>query len=305
MRRRTRESNKQKDFKEESDDDLDLLARLKLMEIPNNDDEDNVNQQTKKRRKTVVHGVKSWRCDRCQEVFYDTKLWQRHKAQKDCSFEPLATKTVKPKNPYKLRFHTCKYCQETFKTLKLLKVHKKTHKPSEIEEPEDEEPSYKFDELQDLYICAVCSAEFQEESEAKEHIMTHKEVIICQVCKENFKSYFDLGMHSIVHDPECKVKCPLCSYVSANPNPYSFKAHVNYVHLKKFPYYCKECGKGFKHFKTYQEHQNTHVGKKPYICIVCQKGFTYQKYLHVHQVRNHQVRLRQHSNFICSNRFWF
>ncbi|KAL1517645.1 hypothetical protein ABEB36_001383 [Hypothenemus hampei] len=143
--------------------------------------------------------------------------------------------------------------------------------------------------LQDLFVCLVCSAEFQEECEAKNHINTHKSTISCNNCEETFKNHFDLGVHSMKHDPDGKMRCPLCSYVSSNSNLYSFKAHMNFVHLKRFPFYCKECTKGFKHFKTFQEHQNTHAGKKPYICIVCSKGFTYQKYLHVHQVRNHQV----------------
>lgn len=154
----------------------------------------------------------------------------------------------------------------------------------------DEEPSYKFDSNQELFICDVCGAEFQTEPEAKKHVDIHKVVIQCPVCPLTFGTHSDLGLHSASHDPEGKIKCPFCPYVTANTGTYSFKAHLNYVHLKQFPFYCKECGKGFKHSKPFEEHRNLHQGKKPYVCVVCLKGFVYQKYLHVHQVRNHQVR---------------
>lgn len=229
-----------------------------------------------KNKQTVKKIRKNLRCKNCPEVFKNTKLWQEHNAVNKC----------KSKSP---NLNTCKYCKETFLTSKLLKNHRKIHKPNELLQVDRDEPDYKFDVCQDLYICNVCSAEFQDEIEVERHVQSHREVIFCLTCKKTFSSHYDLGIHSIAHDPDRKVKCPLCSYVSKNANPYSFKAHMNFVHLKKFPFYCKECGKGFKHFKTYHEHQNTHQGKKPYVCVVCEKGFAYQKYLQVHQVRSHQV----------------
>ncbi|XP_050311642.1 zinc finger protein 721-like [Anthonomus grandis grandis] len=272
-RRKTRSTNKNKYFKsEESDDELPLLSRLK-----------NLAEKPQKKLKG-----KQRRCPRCQETFDTAAEWQRHKWSEDCSFRPPQSPppAVKRRKPHSNRIHACKYCQEIFKTLKLLKEHKKVHKPEEM--CEEEEPFYKLDHIQDLYICSVCSAEYQEEDEAKEHILTHRQIIKCIACNMEFKEYFDLGVHNKqTHDQEGKFGCPLCTYASSNL--YSFKAHINYVHLKRFPFYCKECGKGFKHYKTYMEHQNLHIGKKPYVCIVCEKAFTYEKYLHVHQVRNHQV----------------
>ncbi|KAL1517644.1 hypothetical protein ABEB36_001382 [Hypothenemus hampei] len=96
-------------------------------------------------------------------------------------------------------------------------------------------------------------------------------------------------MHSIKHSKDKKFKCPLCNYVSRGSNPYNFKSHLTYMHLKKFPYYCQDCGKGFKQLKTIQDHCNLHKGQKPYKCIVCAKSFTCEKYLNSHQVRNHHV----------------
>ncbi|XP_030752766.1 zinc finger protein 791-like [Sitophilus oryzae] len=192
----------------------------------------------------------------------------------------------KPKD--KSHAWTCKYCKEIYKTQRELKVHRASHKPPP-QDQDAEEPSFIFDEIQDLYICSVCSAEFQEKMEVEDHITVHQERHNCSECEESFKNLFDLGIHSTQHDPEQKIHCPLCSYVCSNPNPYSFKSHLNYVHLKKFPFYCKICAQAFKHYKPFEEHQNTHTGTKPYECVVCQKKFTYRKYLQVHQVRNHQV----------------
>ncbi|KAH1003724.1 hypothetical protein HUJ04_003594 [Dendroctonus ponderosae] len=199
------------------------------------------NQNVKKIRKNLSRKKRL-------EVFMNAKHWQEHKSANKCKSKSTD-------------LNSCKYCKETFLTSKLLKNHRKTHKPNELLHVDRDEPDYKFDVCQDLYICNVCSAEFQDETEAKGHAQSHKEVIFCLVCKKTFSSHYDLGIHSITHDPE----------------------------RKKFPFYCQECGKGFKHLKTYHEHQNVHEGKKPYVCVVCEKGFAYQKYLQVHQVRSHQV----------------
>ncbi|XP_060520869.1 oocyte zinc finger protein XlCOF6-like [Cylas formicarius] len=233
------------------------------------------------RQKDSNHRSKlnDWNCSKCREVFPTKTLLRRHRTSCDGEFAPPKRKTSSKKNTW-----SCKICLEVFSTKKLLQVHKKTHVADTFDE---EVPSYRYDVLQELYICATCSAEFQDTKEAEDHIQLHVEKLTCKSCDAIFTSPYDLGIHSIKHDDQGKVQCPLCSYTSYNT--YSFKAHVNYVHLKKFPFYCATCGKGFKQYKVYQEHQNTHVGVKPFVCVVCSKAFCFHKYLIVHQVRNHQV----------------
>ncbi|XP_066254699.1 zinc finger protein ZFP2-like isoform X11 [Euwallacea similis] len=213
-------------------------------------------------------------CSLCQKHFRTQSSFQRHRA---CH---------QPTNNNKKQFFPCKYCNETFSSQAQLRNHRKTHKAEVF--PEDN-PSYKFDSDQELYICDLCSAEFQSLNEVQEHIKGHLPDYRCKECDLEFLSILDLGMHSMEHSEEKKIKCPLCKYVSKGSNIYSFKSHLNYMHFKKFPFYCSECGRGFKQFKLYQDHSNSHTGEKPYVCIVCSKGFSFEKYLVVHQIRNHDA----------------
>ncbi|XP_030752744.1 gastrula zinc finger protein XlCGF52.1-like [Sitophilus oryzae] len=176
----------------------------------------------------------------------------------------------------------CKKCAEVFKTMKLLLKHRKVHNEYQ------ENHSFKFDPVQDLFICTTCSAEFQLEEEVKSHIKNkHENEYKCKSCGEAFKTTYDIAYHSAVHDPDRIMTCPLCSYRS--PKKGSILIHINYKHLRKFSYTCAKCGKGFNDHLIFEEHENEHLGVKPFVCIVCEKSFTYTRYLYTHQVRTHRA----------------
>ncbi|KAL1517642.1 hypothetical protein ABEB36_001380 [Hypothenemus hampei] len=178
----------------------------------------------------------------------------------------------------------CKKCPEKFSTFSHLKAHRKIH--SNKEQPEDH--TYKFDGVQDLYICNTCSAEFQKEEEVKRHMKDlHDKEYSCNQCSKNFKTLYEMGVHASEHNPNGLVGCPLCQFKS--PKKGALLIHINYVHLKKFAHFCDKCGKGFNDHLIFKEHANEHLGIRPFECVVCEKSFTYTRYLYTHQVRTHRV----------------
>ncbi|CAH0546320.1 unnamed protein product [Brassicogethes aeneus] len=177
---------------------------------------------------------------------------------------------------------SCKKCLDEFSTLRALRAHRKIHVVQE-----SEEHTYKFDELQDLFICNTCCAEYQVKEEIEKHIKTHEEIYNCKVCEEKFKTAYSYATHVIIHSDDKTFKCPSCTYTTLKRT--GLLIHINYVHLKKFLYVCIKCGKGFNDAVLFKEHDNEHLGLRPFICIVCNKDFAYSRYLHTHQVRNHKV----------------
>lgn len=178
----------------------------------------------------------------------------------------------------------CKKCNTILLTKRSLLAHRKEVHPKNLD---FDEHTYKFDEMQELYVCNTCSAEYQNEEEIAMHVKKHEENFKCTICDQTFKRVYDFGTHNYIHDEEKMFRCPLCSYKS--PKRTGFLVHVNYVHLKKFMYMCDTCGKGFNDQVLFKEHDNEHLGIKPFSCIVCSKSFTYSRYLFTHQVRSHRV----------------
>jgi KRAB domain-containing zinc finger protein len=177
----------------------------------------------------------------------------------------------------------CKKCDQTFETLRLLRQHRKTHTVEDI----TEQHTYKFDEVQEIYICNTCSAEYQEREEIEKHIKTHEEMFECPVCQEKFQKAYNYGTHMAIHSDDKLFRCPQCSYKT--PKRTGLLIHINYVHLRKFYYVCTTCGKGFNDVVLFKEHDNEHQGVRPFVCVVCNKDFAYSRYLLTHQVRYHRV----------------
>lgn len=171
---------------------------------------------------------------------------------------------------------------EEFPTLRKLRAHRKMHKAND-----EEEHTYKFDHIQDLYICNTCSAEYQEKHEIEKHIKIHNENFECKICHEKFQKAYSYAVHIVTHTDDKTFRCPNCSYSTTKRT--GLLIHINYVHLRKFYYVCNTCGKGFNDIVLFKEHDNEHLGLRPFVCIVCNKDFAYSRYLHTHQVRNHRV----------------
>lgn len=190
----------------------------------------------------------------------------------------------KNKRPYDLnKKWPCKKCGQIFPTKRTLVSHRKAeHAAVDLDEH-----TYKFDEVQELYVCNTCSAEYQEQGEIEKHIKTHEENFQCTICNKKFKKAYDFGTHNATHSEDKLFRCPLCTYKT--PKRTGLLIHINYVHLKKFTYICETCGRGFNDVVLYKEHNNEHLGIRPFSCIVCTKTFTYSRYLLTHQIRSHRV----------------
>ncbi|NXR31053.1 ZSC30 protein, partial [Zosterops hypoxanthus] len=58
------------------------------------------------------------------------------------------------------------------------------------------------------------------------------------------------------------------------------------IHMDKRPFYCPDCGKGFKHNSSLVRHRRIHTGEKPYECPKCGKSFSKSSALTTHQWRH-------------------
>lgn len=128
---------------------------------------------------------------------------------------------------------------------------------------------------------------FANRKKAREHSFMHEEKFTCEVCNEVQYSAYRYSLHLNQHRGDGKYICPICEYVATRPH--SVANHINTIHLKKYLYCCKFCGKGYHDVVTYNEHEKLHVGTNSLICVVCQKEFSYTRYLTLHQTRAHRV----------------
>ncbi|KAI4471606.1 zinc finger protein [Holotrichia oblita] len=119
------------------------------------------------------------------------------------------------------------------------------------------------------------------------HVSVHEDKYTCEICSEVQESAYKYSVHLIEHIGDNKYTCPLCSYVTRRKS--SIALHINSIHLKRYPYYCKHCGKGYHDAVTYTAHEQMHVGDHSVTCIVCQRSFAYTRNLIHHQIRYHKV----------------
>lgn len=171
-----------------------------------------------------------------------------------------------------------------FETRKTLQAHKKEAHYLSFKE---HIYNYIYNKLTGTYSCKTCDHESYSSEEIEKHVLIHEEKHECVACKETFYSAYKYALHIKKHDESQPFRCPLCSYNSHRRT--SMSQHINMIHLKKYLYNCKYCGKGFCDVMTYKEHENIHLGAKPLICVVCLKSFTFTRNLIQHQVRFHKA----------------
>lgn len=193
----------------------------------------------------------------------------------------------------------CERCNLVFRNRKGLIEHRKYHSI-------DQDAAYKYDPVSELYTCYICSAEFQNTTEAEAHIQkNHEETFHCQQCQKKFSNAYYFCCHVQGHDPKRAFTCPLCPY--STPRRTCIMTHINRMHFHKFYYYCKTCGKGFNDSVFFNEHENEHLGVKPFVCVVCDKTFAFSRYLLFHQTRYHTVsiegQLQKNQCGICLRTF--
>ncbi|KAG2468659.1 ZN135 protein, partial [Polypterus senegalus] len=79
---------------------------------------------------------------------------------------------------------------------------------------------------------------------------------------------------------------PIAHHLSGHPQRFSsfgiLQRDVPVLANEK-RYFCKECGKSFRHAKAHKLHQRIHTGETPYCCTECGRNFRYSGDLRTHK----------------------
>lgn len=178
----------------------------------------------------------------------------------------------------------CKICLQFFPTRAVLRDHtRERHSASHFKHF----ANYSYNTQTQLYSCKMCTAEFNNRTMMWKHVLVHEQKFTCEICSEVQDSAYKFSLHLNKHSGDNNYKCPLCEYVTKITS--SMSTHINSVHLKRFPYYCKHCGKGYHDAVMCTDHELKHFGNHSVPCVVCQKSFGYTRNLIHHQISCHKV----------------
>ncbi|XP_069132934.1 zinc finger protein 37-like isoform X28 [Argopecten irradians] len=113
----------------------------------------------------------------------------------------------------------------------------------------------------------------------------------CPICNIPFKSKKRLANHILLHNG--RHRCTLCDIHFLSRD--RLKDHMLDVHGNQFFHFCFDCGKAFKSYSGFNDHNKTNHGTGAHKCDVCGKSFSCNSRLLVHK--------RSHSNerpFVCN-----
>nr|CAI5821107.1 unnamed protein product [Callosobruchus analis] len=135
--------------------------------------------------------------------------------------------------------------------------------------------------------------------------------------REAIPMAYDYGAHAHTHRADKMFPCPMCPYKTMRRT--SLMVHINYLHLKKFAYFCETCGKGFNDALLAKEHHNEHLGIKPFVCVVrshrvgiegqllpnqcfyCSKVFSKMETLEKHHKQRHLSTTPHEKKHLCDS----
>ncbi|KAI4471594.1 krab and zinc finger domain-containing [Holotrichia oblita] len=147
--------------------------------------------------------------------------------------------------------------------------------------------------------------EFTSRIRVQKHFLIHEEKFTCEVCGDVQQSAYRYALHLNQHAGDDKYSCPWCPYITKRKSAVAI--HINSVHLKSYPYYCKHCGKGYHDAVAYYDHEEMHIDNHFLTCVVCQKEFNCTKNLIQHQIRMHNVSTTdlklQNQCYICKKNY--
>uniref|UniRef100_A0A803T4S9 Uncharacterized protein n=1 Tax=Anolis carolinensis TaxID=28377 RepID=A0A803T4S9_ANOCA len=109
--------------------------------------------------------------------------------------------------------------------------------------------------------------ETQTKTEAKQTLMinSHKSTEFCVTPSQGERH---IGKKTLVRKKPFK-----CSECGKGFSQRSTLADHHRIHTGEKPYTCSECGKSFSRSRALADHERTHTGEKPYQCSVCGKSF--------------------------------
>uniref|UniRef100_A0A803THM2 Uncharacterized protein n=1 Tax=Anolis carolinensis TaxID=28377 RepID=A0A803THM2_ANOCA len=104
-------------------------------------------------------------------------------------------------------------------------------------------------------------------TEAKQTLMinSHKSTEFCVTPSQGERH---IGKKTLVRKKPFK-----CSECGKGFSQRSTLADHHRIHTGEKPYTCSECGKSFSRSRALADHERTHTGEKPYQCSVCGKSF--------------------------------
>ncbi|KRT84467.1 zinc finger protein [Oryctes borbonicus] len=137
-----------------------------------------------------------------------------------------------------------------------------------------------------FHKCTVCHKSAETLEDLESHFLTHELKYDCQICQERFRCLYQCSLHMNKHDYQ-DFTCCMCSFFTDKKA--CLLQHINNIHLKKYLYYCGECGKGFNSKPDKIEHEMLHKGVKPHVCVVCDKKFSHSRNLLEHQLTYHSA----------------
>lgn len=149
--------------------------------------------------------------------------------------------------------------------------------------------NYNYNYLDEKYVCNTCEAEFTDIEDIERHVEEHEDKYVCKYCKETFKEPMDFACHNFTHENDY-YRCPICSMKTIRKK--SLHNHIKQLHLKKFSFVCRYCGKGFIDSIYLREHEDMHERGTRYTCIVCNKDYPFSRNLLQHQIQRHTVNIQ-------------
>ncbi|KAJ8910099.1 hypothetical protein NQ315_013236 [Exocentrus adspersus] len=230
---------------------------------------------------------KKYHCPVCNTVFLRSRALRSHvRAHKE--YYPYACENCgrkfKVKGSYMIHLENykrfqdctvkkCHVCKEMF-SKDAVKDHYKTHKTIE---------------------CVLCKKKFLSQVHYNRHVENHlnnkfknikrqrrqKREILCPVCGKLFCSNTGLGIHMSSHSQNRNYKCDKCP--KAFKTIYTFKRHVELVHMAKKKYQCSICGKMTKTLQNLEGHKFLkHSDVYTHVCQICGATFKRNDYYKRH-----------------------
>ncbi|XP_041373338.1 zinc finger protein 729-like [Gigantopelta aegis] len=169
----------------------------------------------------------------------------------------------------------------------------------------------------DLFKCGICSQSYSEESDLKEHMMTHVkeedfdrvkpsnsvtddegDLYKCGICSQSFSEEAVLKCHMMIHMEEESLEDP--DHVEGD----LVSRQNEVIPSADGLFRCSQCSKVFPSSYSLRKHMPVHTGVRQFECDMCSKTFTLGEYLRAHKLVVHSDK-KPYICGVCSKSFAF
>ncbi|XP_049867821.1 zinc finger protein 62 homolog isoform X1 [Pectinophora gossypiella] len=199
------------------------------------------------------------------------------------------------KGPWKTKY-ICLKCGEEYKRKDALPTHVQKCYKADVQIRKDSSESDKVRLVPNTFYCGLCDFTSLEEHVVTEHLNGHFAILdlACKSCEYVGRDIADMVYHRYKHMPQdfkYKYICPACN--KPRMNALSLQYHYRSLHLKKDGGWCSVCGKTFKDYRYFRNHERLHKVEK-YICDICGMKFLFRNLIITHLKEHLNIR-----NYIC------